>query len=515
MKLPMNKKHLLTIIIFIATSIFYIHIIKLPVIPFDEGTILVGAERLLKGEIPHKDFSTEYPAGQITILAALFKVFGTSVTTERIYDLSIKSLLSLMIFLIIRLLTSDRFAFFGWSMSLIWIASSRNPAYPIYPFFLIIFSSVYFLLLYIQRNKNFYVILCAIFAALSIPFRIDLGVPAAAIFALVLIIRRIMGIQPSWRPLIVYLLSAAIVVLTIFTYYASNSTIKLMFSDLILNPLAFLEHRWFPYPSLTRHTIPFYLFPLVTLTSIFTSIILIKRKAEDIAAYGVFFTALFGFVCLNQVRVRSDEWHLLPVAINCMILAPSLLYLIPKLLSLSANGYRIICTLFVLAFCIALYKPVKAIMLVVERTRGYVIEVVNPDIERARYSTIFSDLKDVVPYIKNNTSSEDYIYVGVNNHDRFIMNHPMIYFLAERKCPSRYHELNPGVNNTLKGQRDIVKELEAKPPRMVILAPQWREEPNPSSIDQKINLLDDYISTHYEYKKSFGIYEVWIEKSSP
>jgi len=513
----MNKdsNKLFVIILFIITALFYIQIIKLPINAFDEGTMLVGAERVLNGDIPYKNFSTAYAPGQITILAGLFKAFGTSVTTARIYDILIKTLLSLSIFIVVRFLSSSIFALGGWVTSLIWIMYKSNVVYPMYIFFLIIFTSFYFFLFYMKRDKIYFVVLCGILTALSIMFRIELGVPAAVFFIFVLILRKVMDVQKSWSPLFYYLAGGLAVGLPLLFYYDTIATLEVIFTETVLNPLAFLEHRGFPYPSLNRNTLPFYVFPLVPITSLVTSIIMVKRRNDPVLAYGVLFLSIFGIICLNQARVRSDIIHILPVALSSMILAPLLLYMLPKVIRLNINVYRTICVVFTVVFCITLYEPVKAIMLVLDRTDGFVIKVTNPDIERAKYSTIFGDIKYVAPYVKNNTSENDYIYVGVKNHDRFIYNDPLIYFLAERKCPSRYHELNPGVNNTLKGQQDIVKDLEARPPRMVILAPRWRGEPNESSIDKNINILDDYISNHFEYRKSIGIYEILIKKTNP
>lgn len=116
-------------------------------------------------------------------------------------------------------------------------------------------------------------------------------------------------------------------------------------------------------------------------------------------------------------------------------------------------------------------------------------------------------------YIKKNTSKDEYIYVGVKNHDQLVFNDPIIYFLAERNCATKYHELNPGHTTTLKIQEEMVDELKDKPVRLVVLATRKRFEPNPSSIDAKIDLLDNYISTHYELKETYGIYEILMKKN--
>ena len=69
----MIKKNLLLIPLLIITAIYYLPIINLPLGPLDETFILVGAEKILNGQIPHKDFSSEYHLGHISTLAALLR----------------------------------------------------------------------------------------------------------------------------------------------------------------------------------------------------------------------------------------------------------------------------------------------------------------------------------------------------------------------------------------------------------------------------------------------------------
>src|SRR4029434_508065 len=46
------------------------------------GKIVVGAERILEGEIPYRDFWTMYAPGQFYLLALMFKIFGTHLLVE-------------------------------------------------------------------------------------------------------------------------------------------------------------------------------------------------------------------------------------------------------------------------------------------------------------------------------------------------------------------------------------------------------------------------------------------------
>ncbi|HET7456909.1 MAG TPA: glycosyltransferase family 39 protein [Gemmatimonadaceae bacterium] len=52
-------------------------------IPFDEGTLAHGAERVLDGELPHRDFDEVYTGGLDYVHAAAFRAFGVSLGSLR------------------------------------------------------------------------------------------------------------------------------------------------------------------------------------------------------------------------------------------------------------------------------------------------------------------------------------------------------------------------------------------------------------------------------------------------
>lgn len=55
--------------------------------PMEEGFMLVFPERVLLGDVPHRDFLHLYGPGSLWALAAWFKVFGVSITAERVFGL--------------------------------------------------------------------------------------------------------------------------------------------------------------------------------------------------------------------------------------------------------------------------------------------------------------------------------------------------------------------------------------------------------------------------------------------
>src|SRR2546423_11984349 len=50
----------------------------------DEGIVLQGSARILRGEIPYRDFFSFYTPGSYYLVALLFKVFGDSLVVARV-----------------------------------------------------------------------------------------------------------------------------------------------------------------------------------------------------------------------------------------------------------------------------------------------------------------------------------------------------------------------------------------------------------------------------------------------
>src|SRR5258707_8614339 len=50
----------------------------------DEGIVLSGAERILRGEVPYRDFFSFYTPGSFYLVALVFRIFGDSLVVARI-----------------------------------------------------------------------------------------------------------------------------------------------------------------------------------------------------------------------------------------------------------------------------------------------------------------------------------------------------------------------------------------------------------------------------------------------
>ncbi len=82
----------LTLVVFLAPSF------RAPAAEMDEGTLLVYPERVLEGDVPHRDFETFYGPGTPWLLAAVFSATGPSLDVERAVGLTYRIAIVLAVF---------------------------------------------------------------------------------------------------------------------------------------------------------------------------------------------------------------------------------------------------------------------------------------------------------------------------------------------------------------------------------------------------------------------------------
>jgi 4-amino-4-deoxy-L-arabinose transferase-like glycosyltransferase len=70
-------------LIFAVSTLYLFMFRRYSSIDLDEGIILQGAERVLRGQIPYRDFFMFYTPGSVYLVAGLFKVFGDSFSVAR------------------------------------------------------------------------------------------------------------------------------------------------------------------------------------------------------------------------------------------------------------------------------------------------------------------------------------------------------------------------------------------------------------------------------------------------
>lgn len=100
------------ILIFVFSFAYLAAFVRHSSLEPDEGIVLEGAQRILDGQIPYKDFFTFYTPGSFYLIAIVFKIFGNSFVVARLSLAVAGAACSLLAYLIAKRTCSHGFAVF-------------------------------------------------------------------------------------------------------------------------------------------------------------------------------------------------------------------------------------------------------------------------------------------------------------------------------------------------------------------------------------------------------------------
>ena len=162
------------------------------------GANLVPAERILKGEVPYRDFYKIQTPGILLLNAGLFKVFGTSLLTAFRGVLFFKVLAIVMVFLVARRVVSQTSALVPTALSIAWLPPGGpfRPA-PIQYELLFILGAVFFTLRWIDSRKPIDAFVAGLAVGIVAVFKQNVGVYVALALGISLVVN-IRGLPRSF-----------------------------------------------------------------------------------------------------------------------------------------------------------------------------------------------------------------------------------------------------------------------------------------------------------------------------
>ncbi len=506
-KATRTQKVIVLLVIFFISVVYFGFQLFMPLRIFDEGIILTGADRVVNGAVPYKDFWSIYPPGNFFLLSFWFELFGTSVLTERIYGIMINACLSTALVVILyKCRIRITYILTGYFLSLLIIGAIKLPTYPVFPALLFIYISTIFFIAYLKTGQTVSLVLAGVFITVGSLFRHELAGFACISFVIGLIYMAFRSDQVKTKHGLIFLLAVLLAGLPFLLYFSYVIGFDNLYVHLIKTPAMIMPNfRWLPYPtSFSFITVLFYLVPLTLVAGVLTAIIALKqnRKIEPVHVVVLLFSVM-GLFFMLQTMVRSDLTHLTPPALMAIPTAALLMNHLQNslkgpLLKNTPQMVMIICAMIVFIACLQnyLHVPVK--------------KPNNEHLNRIKFAHVPNELMQTLLFIKDHTAPADYIFVGVENHDQFILNDTALYFLAARNYGTKYHEFSPGIVTTQPVQEEIVAELKKNNVKLIILAPRHWYEPNQSNIDHKIDILDQYIQNNYTPIKQFGSYQILL-----
>ena len=509
--------------------------------PYDEGLMCYGAEKVLHGAVPYRDFWTVYGPGQYYLLAAMFRVFGISLLVARIYTFTVEWVVVVLAYSISRKLTSPLGGLVSGIAITLWLCVVRSVLYPPIP--ALLFSLAAFLAIAdspprLKRNA-----LAGILVGFAILVRHDIGVYAFLGLSVTIVGREFFdsadGITPTssriaraikWT--LPHSIGMLAVVLPVIVALLRTVPRDLLYESFVYFPFRiYPQFRSLPFPlasdfsssgaGISLHVLlhvsqDFLIFgvPLLILSAAAFFAFLNWQKGKlrlDRYWLAVGLTA-FGFFMILSVRVRPDSVHFVVPTTVALILFPWILTSIStspamRPLSLSLRAFLIVCVSLLSLLCVA--RRVHSLWLVRDSARLQSI-----GIDRAKGISVvrdgdIDDLVTAIQYVQRRVPPGGVIYVGNMRHDKIFVSNGIFYFLSGRSSATRYAELHPGVATTAKVQSEIINDLKVHKVEYIVLwlAPT-PEEPNRSAESSGVTILDDFIRANYKHVAEFGSYTI-------
>jgi len=487
---------------------------------FDEGIRLHGAERVLNGEIPYRDFYALYGPAQFYWPALLFKVFGFQVVLLRVSAILFTALLVMVVFLLCR---QSGVSVSGSLLASVVALLPRNRSAVdltyLDPAIALILLAGVILATHPSRNKR---VAVGVLLGTATLFRHDFGIYGiiAVTFSSFFEVSTIAGrfrqrCQRAATGLAWIFLGIGS---TAGVVYGTLSVLDFpaLWNNLLTFPVAATYYRMLPFPfaamraelsgihwvlspyeiqaALTTLLRCFvYIFPFVTAGVVlwrFPSMLRLRSWKPPQTSFTTAFLASFIPGLALYGLGRSDWPHLLPLFSASL---PFVVVILRSSRSFSGdrrstgNLKKVLLAITSLAalwiFVARVNDYVTARPLHLERARGIVLTPVESDW--------------FIPAVVDLEKESGPIFVASDRHDRISINAVSIYFLSGRPSGTYFSQLDPGVATTLAAQQRIVADLQRNNVSTVLVWGYSLDEPNLSSKSSGVLFLDSYLQEAY------------------
>ncbi|MDY3362867.1 hypothetical protein JSO59_002340 [Riemerella anatipestifer] len=485
MNVLVNLRYFLFALILLPTLTFPIHI-------YDEGVVLVNAQRIINGDMPYKDFWSIYTPGQF-YMYSLFLMITDNLLVIRILECIFGVLFIDIIYRII-FQNIDNFIVSLISSALILFILVRPELRffpPIYSVLYLCLLTAYCLSKFLKFNKKKYLYLIFSLQFFTLFFRQDIYVYSLlSLFTvfIALIVKNVLKFRIIIFPLFSFFLLNLFLLLILFSFNYFPDIIE----QLLLEPLSIMPQYRKIDVGLQYYIL--FIFSILNLIVVFIYVFVYNDRKY----YSSLYLSILCLLLSKQMFNRADIIHSMPVFICLLILLLSHIFRKIRSVRFRYGGFII----FSLS-CYGIYFFFSNMKEQVQKKNEY-------KIDNFLVATLDKNTIDIIKYIEKHTKINDYIYVGVENHDKFLISDVILYFFFERKIPTKYTELHPGITNTKLNQEEIKKELIKTKTKYVVLSNHYWYENNKTQIDSKVNLLDDFIKNNYKEIYCNEMYRVLI-----
>jgi len=496
-----------------------------PIGPYDEGILLTDAHLISLGDVPYRDFYSNYPPGSYLAIVALWKVFGVSVAVERALGVLAHLAIACSAGWVVALVRGTRFSTPTAGAVLVWLAWLGTPAYAWLLALACALLACGLTLRAPQRaSRGAWTLAGAALGAVGC-FRHDLFVYlVASLMAVaatwVLVGRRGRIARAEWTPAAWAALGAALPLALLWLPTLALAGPGPVVDDLYRTQLDHvMPARALPMPELTTLvSLPPLPFPVpafigrgyetaVALTLVgpllaLLALALAPRLGLRSRLGPALLVALSAAV-IPQMAGRSDPYH-------AFLAVPPALLVLCALVESWGRGGGSHGLITAAAFAVLGMPVTKQLEMPTSETpaawqRGYPGYGTLPETEPARAA--------VLDFVTTHTAPGEPIYVGLTDHSRVFVSEMDLYFLADRPGATRIMQFDPNVVNREDVQRRMASEIDASGARVAILSSRFGDmvEPNASAVAGS-RFLDEYLLQEFEVVGAAGPYQLLLRR---
>jgi len=509
---------------------------------FPGDIALAGAERVLAGQVPYRDFWTMYAPGQFYLLAFLFALFGTHALVSTFAGaLLCAGAVGLSWRLMI--VATGRWGYALATAALFTGGFLANGYYrdisSYSPTVFCVLVALNLLARYFQAGGDRALVGAGLAIGAAALFKHDVGAYSAlAMLCGVLVYRLIPGdaaVRRGWlRDPLVFGLAAAAPVLPVVAALAVVAGYDAFWDTIWFPATIFGDVRGEEYPSLVpsglydawkvqmlrnwSYYLNFALPFLVWLASLTAIAFAARRGHGRTAALGVTLAIawLFHYFAAH-VQINT---HIISLTFYAACLGPLLLYGLtddmPQRWRTPARGLAL---LVAGGWLVSLVVPY--VLNALDRRGPPVVSLSLPKVSGVKLPRGRAEsLAALAGYVQRRVPPGQPIYVGVRRHDIIIISQPMVYFVVDRLPATRYHELHSGVVDTAPVQAEMIRYLNDRNVKLIVLIDPFTDDALDGvkrSIRSKqpqvgATQLDAFIRANFVPSRQFGEYVVWLRK---
>jgi 4-amino-4-deoxy-L-arabinose transferase-like glycosyltransferase len=523
----------IALLLFIGTA-FYLYLFRrCTSMDPDEGIVLQGAHRILRGEVLYRDFFSFFTPGSYYLLALLFKIFGDSLLVARTVLVFFGGVCSVITYLLARRACSRNAALFVACIVTLTTLPYR---------FLVLHNwdstfwaclAVYCAVRFLESSNWKWALGLGSLTSFTFLFEQSKGAGLAlglcgGFIALALLEKR--SARWRWREVLALTIGFGWPLFACLTYFGAHHALSQMVADWfwpmqhysLANKVPYgyqnwsdnARHQMFGGPwgirLVTAVTVsPLLLIPVLPLLAIgwlcYSLFQFWQRRASDErSGYYIVTSAALGGLLLSVVVVRADIVHF-------VYLQPLFFLVLAWLVDgrdIPGRLFRTIHPLINAYLAIAFLALAMPLLLRVTNLRGQV---------HTRRGTITVPKDDtVIQYVQAQVAPGETMLVYPYL--------PLYNYLTDTVSPSRYEYFQPGMN-TPEQAREIISQLAAKHVRAVLLEPgfadkiptSWPGTPVSAVVNDPIAnaILHDYRSCRILTSPSDWIFLLMMRKDLP